>query len=186
MGMEQLELETGSGERWQGPESIEIKPQTYPLIWLDGQTNQTQTGELHAAFRLTDEDQYLALLWIHDQEAYLLDWLPIQKFGEGVSYGSVEDDPLARGLLSQPTPGKTNRPLPPPQIMSFRFKDAQTLVLEVQTIPGFRYRLLHTAELPASNWDVVAEKEATGDRLLFSIPWNPDHAAFYRVERIGP
>ena len=103
-------LSNNSGDlaKWAFPAGTAIDAGERLLIWADGQTDQTESGYLHAGFRL-DAVSGMVVLSLHLRQTVVIDALDYAAVGEDFSFGSYpEGDPFSRQVFHHPTPGYAN------------------------------------------------------------------------------
>ncbi len=95
--------------KWAFPTDASLKPKQFLLVWLDGATNESTLGELHAGFQLANGPGSVVLsLRIHDQPR-VIDYLDFGPVPTGGSFGLFPDGhPGSDQLFHLPTPGTTN------------------------------------------------------------------------------
>ncbi|MEY2410059.1 MAG: hypothetical protein QOF48_2729 [Verrucomicrobiota bacterium] len=100
--------------QWSFPATASIGPKQFLVVWLDGQTNQSISTELHAGFR-TAPDRGAVVLSRGTNAASILDYLNYVVPVPGRSYGSFPDGAASgRRSFASVTPGATNNPATPP------------------------------------------------------------------------
>ncbi|MDR1928192.1 MAG: CotH kinase family protein [Oscillospiraceae bacterium] len=90
--------------KWRFPEGTVLEAGAYLLIWCSGKTEPVE-GELHASFRLSDDDAGLA---VFDEGNRQIDAVPIVPLEENLSYGRSAADPAKLEYYALPTPGAAN------------------------------------------------------------------------------
>lgn len=94
--------------RWSFPTNIMLPPKSFVKVWLDGQTGQSTSQDLHANFRIPKDHGSLALVSYADG-IKVLDYMDYDVLGADRSWGCLPDgNPLDRRLLYFATPGSTN------------------------------------------------------------------------------
>ena len=94
--------------RWPFPSGTTINPGQFLLVWLDGQSNQSVAGALHAGFRVPPDTGSLALVFPLNSRPTVLDYLNYAALPADRSLGRFPD-----GQAGQPqifyftTPGAT-------------------------------------------------------------------------------
>ena len=101
--------------QWAFPDEAVINPGQFIVVWVDGQTNQSASGNVHANFRLTSGTGSVALSRNVGGSPQILDYLNFTSLPADWTYGSVPDgQPFYRYEMYYPTPGNTNNAASPP------------------------------------------------------------------------
>lgn len=101
--------------KWKFPTNLVINPKSRLIIFLDGQTEQSNQDELHANFRINPERGMVLLSAIYGGGTNLIDYLSWKMAGVNRSYGSYPEGTAAdRRLFYIPTPCEPNNPTIPP------------------------------------------------------------------------
>ena len=90
--------------KWAFPKDTMIGPGAYLIVWCSGATEPVE-GELHASFKLGQDDLSLVL---SDATLMEIDSLPMVPLQENVSYGRSAEDPTKLLYFTMPTPGAKN------------------------------------------------------------------------------
>ncbi len=88
--------------KWKFPSGAKIGGGEYLLVWCDG-LDEFKDGELHASFKLGNEDDGIVLT---DKNGGVIFSVPIERPGRDISCGRAEDGSYV--LFTKPTPGKKN------------------------------------------------------------------------------
>ncbi len=91
--------------RWTFPAQASIPAGGYLTVFLSGDAKVTESGELHAGFKLGSSDQVLLL---SNSAGAALQRIELQGLTEGISCGTSPDDAAAWQFFRIPTPGKAN------------------------------------------------------------------------------
>ncbi|RME93705.1 MAG: hypothetical protein D6766_07635, partial [Verrucomicrobia bacterium] len=86
-----------------------LQPGEHRLIWADGQTGQTEPGQVHASFALSGGSGSVLLSRQADHGFEVLDYLDFSGLNPDETMGNLADgDPAGRALLAEPSPGAPN------------------------------------------------------------------------------
>lgn len=100
--------------QWAFPATASIGPKQFLVVWLDGETNESNATEFHASFRAAPGVGSIVLS-SGPTTPVLLDYLNYVVPSPGRSYGSYPDGAVSgRRSFSAVTPGSTNNPVSPP------------------------------------------------------------------------
>jgi len=100
---------------WAFPTGTLLPAKRFLVVWADGETNETAGGEIHAGFRLPQEDGSVALTREQPGGLGVIDCLDYRLLGVDRSYGSYPDgQSKQRRVFDYPTPGTTNNPASKP------------------------------------------------------------------------
>jgi hypothetical protein len=101
--------------QWAFPSNATVAPGQCRLVWLDGQTAQSNATTLHASFRLSGGSGSLALSRYVSNLVQTVDYLNYSAVAANHSYGDVPDgQPFYRRSMFRASPGATNDPALPP------------------------------------------------------------------------
>ncbi len=90
--------------KWAFPKGTSIAPESYLLIWCSDNKAPVE-GELHASFKLGQDELSLIL---SDPKLQEIDALPMVPLQENVSYGRSAADPTQLLYFTMATPGEKN------------------------------------------------------------------------------
>lgn len=94
--------------QWPFPAGITLGPGEHRIIWMDGETGETDIANTHAGFRL-DYQGRLALVRVVASQPQIVDHLAWKIPNPNLSHGSHPDGQgVFRYTLQDPTPGTTN------------------------------------------------------------------------------
>lgn len=97
---------------WAFPSGLVIAAGERLVIWADAQTNQTDSGFVHASFALDPVSGSVVLARAYASQLLVLDALDYDQIGADFSFGSYpEGSPRTRQVFHTPTPGSPNTPL---------------------------------------------------------------------------
>jgi hypothetical protein len=159
--------------QWAFPADAAINPGQFLVIFADGQTNLTTSGQPHTSFVLPPFNGSLALSRFGNSRWQVLDYLNYTNLPPDYSYGSFPDgQSFARQAFSWPTPGGTNNgsAIPAPSFVPY-------------LIPGSVYaQNFDSLPNPGAN-SVDSGNPVTIDGITYSLS-NPYDFAF-PVSSIG-
>ncbi len=99
-----LSTEDGNLQKWTFP-NVTIEAGGYLTVWLSGKNKVTESGELHANFKLGQNDKILIL---STGSGAAVDSAAVYSLPENVSYGRSAEDRNKWVYYAKPTPGKAN------------------------------------------------------------------------------
>lgn len=109
---------------WSFPADAVLEPDTYTVVWLDGQPEQATAEEWHSDFTIDQASGTLYLFRHVGQTDNLVDWLDYEAVPWGLSYGRFPDGALeATQVFFVPSPGQVNDGLSLPLIHYWYFDD---------------------------------------------------------------
>ena len=95
--------------RWAFPPGSALDPGEFRVVWLDGEPFESTGAEFHTSFRLRATNAVVVLSRDLGGQLQIVDYAGFGKVSPGRSLGSFPDgDPIRRGILHYPTPGRTN------------------------------------------------------------------------------
>ncbi|NGO39706.1 hypothetical protein G4L39_09915 [Limisphaera ngatamarikiensis] len=156
--------------RWAFPSGFTVPGFGLPLIWADGEVQESTPTSPHANFRLT-QPGYVALVREQPGGPAVVDYIRIPALGVDQTYGSMPDGQgLNRSVLPEPTPGSPNAAIAAPRLEARLTPGGDGIEFVWPTQPGVRYVLQSTDDLGSPRWRDVADVVAPGDGMQFIEP----------------
>lgn len=90
--------------KWRFPR-VSLLPGKFLVVFASGKDRGTNVARLHTNFRLDPKGSYLAL--VHPSKNVVSEFAPTNTAADQ-SFGRVQGEPILRGALARPTPGKPN------------------------------------------------------------------------------
>ncbi len=94
--------------KWAFPNDTTIGDGEYLVVFLSDKNKVTDSGELHAGFKLGGEQDNI--IAIYNDASVVVDSLALVELSENVSYGRDSANPQELKYFSRPTPGAANDP----------------------------------------------------------------------------
>jgi hypothetical protein len=159
----------GTLDKWIFPAGTTVLARGYLLVWADGESAQSITGQPHTNFRLSAAGGSIALARPQQGSRVVFDYVDYPAISADQSYGSATDGvPIPRKAFTVPTPRAANRAVTPtsPQLIAV-IDAAGTVHLSWITQTGVRYRVQATPTLTNPDWQPVFESLGDGSTLRY-------------------
>lgn len=160
---------------WTFPQGTRLAAKGYLRVWLDGQSDQSAAGHLHASWAAEPStgSVYLKRLQGSPATPVVLDWIGYERLSAERGFGSIPDgDPESRRLLYVPTPGAPNDPSVPQLEVTVNEFMAQNLSGLVDLADGERedWIELHNGGSQPADLSGYFITDTLADRTAFRLP----------------
>lgn len=81
-----LSDEVGNSTMWEFPPDIEVPPNSYYTVWLSGETELTNEGEVHSNFKISSEGESI---FLYNSESVLIDNSPSLEIQHDLTIGRL-------------------------------------------------------------------------------------------------
>jgi len=133
LSLYRLSNDYGDPLRWAFPPGTAMAAGTRVIVWADGEVNETDTGAIHADFRLDGTAGTVILARPWGGSPVIVDSLDYVSLGEDTSYGSLpEGNPFSRVTFQSPTPFFANAftSAPVPVVINEWMSDNETTKID--------------------------------------------------------
>jgi hypothetical protein len=168
------------------PVGYMIAPESYLLVWADGQPSRNSTNhpDLHVNFQLSRDGEAIGLFAPDGRQ---LDAVTFGPQTNNLSQGRFPDGSASLYFMPRPTPraanelaGLTNAPV----FTGIERSPNGDLALSWRTINGRTYRVEYKNDLNAPQWTPLGDYQANGPNLSILDPIGASPQRFYRLRQL--
>jgi hypothetical protein len=166
--------------RWPFPPGTVVPAYGFPVLWADGEPQESTAEVLHTSFRLS-QSSVVCLVREQPGGPAVVDYVRLPMLEADRSYGSLPDgQPIHRFVLTEPSPGMPNSVFAPPALQARLAPDGATVEFAWPAVPGVRYQVEVTESLSPPRWRTVVDLVAPGELVRCVEPRSAE-PRFYRL-----